>query len=135
MSGKVVKLKNHVEFVDSYSSRESEHPTTVQVVSVATPQGKARGLREEVYMVQDASGHPSFAMGFHEGCNPLQGLNGYLTEDLVAILRHVFERYESSKFKCSENAEIVGHLKSIQELQLKRRRGRQERGVSGKREV
>ena len=129
----------HIEFVGVYSSQEPDHPTQVEVikrmVNYAPQRTDSRPSESYFVRVPTSPIVNGVTLDFHEGCNPAEGTNGFLTEDLVAILHHRFSRYQDSPFKHPSNAAIILKLEEVMDLMLDRRRERQARNVSGTQKV
>ena len=130
--------EDHIEYVSCYSSREPQHPTTVECIkrsrNYASERTDARPSESYVVTVKGEE-VPSCFISFHEGAPPAEGLNGWLNEDLVAILHHRFQRHQSGPFACPQGGRIVELLEEVMNQLLERRRERQSRGVSATQKV
>lgn len=74
--------------------------------------------------------------GFRCWNNPVPGCtrkheNGAFVETIIAAARDRLEYYQSSKFKCGENAEAILHLNNALTALNSRTLSRNERGVEG----
>lgn len=131
----------HIAFVDYFSSREPQHPTVVQTIYRDPDYSPERTDKRpsERYLVtlkgQIDTSPGVLILDFHEGCPPSAGLNGWLTEDLVAIVHHRMAKHQEGPFACEENGEVVRCLEEAMGHMLRRRQNRQARGVSATQKV
>lgn len=57
--------------------------------------------------------------------------NGCFVETLIEVAKMRLEYYQTTKFNCVENAEMIGHLGAALEAAQDRTRRREARGVEG----
>lgn len=76
-------------------------------------------------------GEPSHTyLTFHSG-PVVEGINGLTNEVLLAILIHRMEGFQTGKFACPENDNILRHLEEAFWASVDRTIGRMQRGVEG----
>jgi hypothetical protein len=68
---------------------------------------------------------------FQEGPINEVGVNGVMNEDLIVMVIRRLEGFQSSEFKCRENAVAITKLEESLMWLGKRTRGREVRGVEG----
>lgn len=61
--------------------------------------------------------------------------NGCFVETVLEAAKQRIEYYQTTKFNCIENAEMLGHIEAALEAARDRTRRRTERGVEGTSEV
>lgn len=61
--------------------------------------------------------------------------NGCFVETVIEAAKQRLEYYQTTRFACTENAEMIGHLEAALEAAHDRTRRREERGVEGTSEV
>jgi len=113
----------------------SGHPTKIAVVERHKDYSSERtdSRPSEAYRVYGADN--VLSLEFHEGCNPHDSLNGWLVEDLLAILVDRMEQHQAGPFASRENALAITSLQQA-ELWLHRRRAlRVAAGTSGTQKV
>ena len=114
---------------------DSVHPTAVGVIQ-----------RTDNFANERTDNRPSIAyvvvakdnlqvVEFHEGKNPMQGTNGFLSEDLIAILLHRTNYHQSGPFKSRENALCATALEQAGLWLYARRVARKAAGTSGTQKV
>ena len=72
---------------------------------------------------------------FQEGPIKECGVNGCCNEDLIVMCIRRLEGFQSSEFKCRENAMAITKLEEALLWLRKRTMGRENRGVEGTHEV
>jgi len=70
-------------------------------------------------------------MAFQKGPILEEGVNGCYNEDLLAIVIHRLEGFQSSEYVCDENANAITKLKEAMHWLNHRTEARQRRGVEG----
>jgi len=70
-------------------------------------------------------------VNFQKGPIKETGINGCYNEDLIAMVIDRLEGFQTSKFKCKENAKALIYLKETLAWLYKRTQDRIERGVEG----
>lgn len=105
------------------------------IVQVADEPGEGGACHE--YYISPSQGDPDSPVGeyaairFQKGPVGEQGVNGCHQEDLLAIVIHRLEGFQSGEFACRENALALTNIKSALEWLNKRTADRQSRGVEG----
>lgn len=61
--------------------------------------------------------------------------NGCFVETVLEAAKQRLEHYQTTKFRCVENVEMIGHIDAALEAARDRTRRREERGVEGTSEV
>lgn len=76
--------------------------------------------------------HLDFArIGFQNGPIKEHGVNGCTQEDLLEIVKHRLESFQSGDFACIENAESLHHVNLALKYLNDRTKDRQDRNVEG----
>ena len=114
---------------------DPEHPTTVLLVERAHNYAAARTdtRPSEAYAI--VSPNQIQILEFHEGTNPVGGVNGVLNEDLIAILAHRTHQHQSGPFASRENALCATALEQAGLWMYLRRVNRKAAGTSGTQKV
>ena len=111
------------------------HPTTVGVIKRPENYANERtDNRDSIAYVVVSCGRLDF-IEFHEGKNPTQEVNGYLSEDLIAILLHRTNYHQAGPFKSRENALCATALEQAGLWLYARRVARKAAGTSGTQKV
>ena len=71
-------------------------------------------------------------IGFQNGPILEKGVNGILNEDLLAIVIHRLQGFQSGDFKCRENAIALTKIEEALLWLEKRTADREKRGIEGK---
>jgi hypothetical protein len=114
---------------------DSVHPTAIGVIQ-----------RKDNFANERTDNRPSIAyvvvakdnlqvVEFHEGKNPAHGTNGFLSEDLIAILLHRTNYHQLGPFKSRENALCATALEQAGLWLYARRVARKSAGTSGTQKV
>lgn len=83
------------------------------------------------YIIRCVEGNILCGVHFQEGMVKEKGLNGIFMEDLIAICINRLENFQTSEFKCRENAVTITKLEESLMWLRKRTLNRQKRGVQG----
>ena len=88
------------------------------------------------FAVRDVTnGHILAEVNFQDGPIKEVGVNGVANEDLIAMVMHRLNQFQSSNFACEENEDAYTHLGSALASLRKRTNKRSKRGVEGTSEV
>jgi len=101
-----------------------------KVFSVDEP-GEGNACHQYVIGPSDVDDEEFCNINFQKGPIKENGVNGCQQEDLLAIVIHRLEGFQSGDFACIENAEALYHTKLALQYLNNRTKERQERGVEG----
>lgn len=114
---------------------DPNHPTTVGVAVRAKDFANEKTDNRQSVSYIVVSPNQVLEIEFHEGQNPAVGTNGFLTEDLLAILTHRMKWHQGGPFANRHNALCVTALEEAGLWLYARRRDRQAAGTSGTQKV
>ena len=95
---------------------------------------KGAGNANHVYVINTVE-KPARLLGqvlFQNGAIQESGVNGVMNEDLLAIVIHRLQGFQSGDFKCRENAIALTKCEEAMLWLNKRTSDREKRGVEGK---
>lgn len=83
------------------------------------------------FSVQDLDGNILSHVDFQ--CGPIKekGINGVANEDLLVMVLRRLESFQTSDFRCRENALAITNIEQALLWLIKRTMGREQRGVEG----
>jgi hypothetical protein len=103
------------------------------VVSVLDEPGQGNACHE--YAIHDAKGHILGRVSFQNGPIGDVGVNGVHNEDLLAIVAHRLQGFQSGPYSCRENSLALTKIQEGLHWLRHRTDARESRGVEGTHEV
>lgn len=120
--------------IGTFYERKLTDKARVFVNTVGGPD--AGGAHVTYHLFGNSKDRESFCKAIVFQCgNPDEGINGITNEQLLAIVRHRLQGFQSGPFPCEENAEAGKHVDAALEALERRADERLARGVAGREEL